>query len=511
MLRIITKGATSQSVYFEILDSASTTGGRKTGIVFNSAGLTAYYARNGAAAVSITLVTLASASAAWSSGGFVQVDATNMPGIYRLDVPNAAFATGVDGVIITVKGASGMVQVSASFQLVSINLQDAVRGGMTALPNANAQSSGGLFTMGTGAGQINQANNGQIDVNSVRLSGTTQTARDLGASVLLSSGTGTGQVSLSSGAVLLQATQTGVTIPTVTNLTNAPSDSSGVTTLLSRLSAARAGYLDVLNGIVASIWAAVTDSSGVTTLLSRIVGTLAAGTHNAQSGDSFARLGAPSGASVSADIADVATDVNDILVEVDTEVAAIKVVTDQFAFTVANQVDANALTGGGGLDAAGVRSAVGLASANLDTQLTSVITEVNANETKIDTVDTVVDAIKAKTDNLTFTVANKVDSNALNLNGSATAANRLERSARAICLGVADTGSSTTSIVTSSLDPSGAVTDQFKGRIVIFDENTSTASLRGQGTDITGSTSGGVLTVTALTTAPQSGDTFTIV
>jgi hypothetical protein len=37
------------------------------------------------------------------------------------------------------------------------------------------------------------------------------------------------------GAVLLQATQTGVTIPTVTTLTNAPSDSSGVTTLLSRV------------------------------------------------------------------------------------------------------------------------------------------------------------------------------------------------------------------------------------------------------------------------------------
>lgn len=63
---------------------------------------------------------------------------------------------------------------------------------------------------------------------------------------------------------------TGNTIPTVTTLTNAPSDSSGTTTLLSRLSAARAGYLDVLNGLIAAIWAAVTDSSGTTTLLSRL-------------------------------------------------------------------------------------------------------------------------------------------------------------------------------------------------------------------------------------------------
>jgi hypothetical protein len=61
------------------------------------------------------------------------------------------------------------------------------------------------------------------NANTIAVSGTTQTARDLGASVLLSSGTGTGQISLTSGAVLLQATQTGVTIPTVTTLTNLPS------------------------------------------------------------------------------------------------------------------------------------------------------------------------------------------------------------------------------------------------------------------------------------------------
>lgn len=40
---------------------------------------------------------------------------------------------------------------------------------------------------------------------------------------------------------------TNITIPVTTTLTNAPSDSSGVTTLLSRLSSARAGYLDLLN------------------------------------------------------------------------------------------------------------------------------------------------------------------------------------------------------------------------------------------------------------------------
>jgi hypothetical protein len=64
---------------------------------------------------------------------------------------------------------------------------------------------------------------GLADANMVKMgptgAGIAQAARDIGTSVLLSSGTGTGQVSLVSGAVLLQATQTGVTIPTVTTVT----------------------------------------------------------------------------------------------------------------------------------------------------------------------------------------------------------------------------------------------------------------------------------------------------
>jgi hypothetical protein len=92
----------------------------------------------------------------------------------------------------------------------------------------------------------------------------------------------------------------------------------------------------------------------------------------------------------------------------------------------------------------------------------------------------------------------------------ADAVPRFRRAVKGITLGTCDTGGSTTSIVTSSLDPAAAVTDQFKGKIVTFAEDTTTANLRGQSTDITGSTAAGVLTVTALTTAPASGDTFSI-
>lgn len=82
-------GLTSQTVDVFLGDSSSTTGAGLTGLVYNSSGLSCYY-RKGAtgSATSITLATQ-TVGGAWSSGGFVQIDATNMPGVYRFDVPNA--------------------------------------------------------------------------------------------------------------------------------------------------------------------------------------------------------------------------------------------------------------------------------------------------------------------------------------------------------------------------------------------------------------------------------------
>lgn len=103
-----------------------------------------------------------------------------------------------------------------------------------------------------------------------------------------------------------------------------------------------------------------------------------------------------------------------------------------------------------------------------------------------------------------------VDADVQEIDADATCATNLQRSTAAIVRGVVDTGASTTSIPTSSLSPAAAAADQFKGRIVTFDKDTTTAALRGQATDITANTSGGTLTCTALTTGPASGDTFTI-
>lgn len=98
-------GATSVILEIGIENSASA-GNGKTGLAFNTASLTAYYKIDGAAApVAITLVTCTLGT--WTSGGFKEVDATNMPGKYELHVPDAAFASG-GLVTIFLKGASGM-------------------------------------------------------------------------------------------------------------------------------------------------------------------------------------------------------------------------------------------------------------------------------------------------------------------------------------------------------------------------------------------------------------------
>lgn len=82
-------GLTSQTIDVFLGDSSSTTGAGLTGLVYNSSGLSCYY-RKGATgtATAITLATQ-TVGGAWSSGGFVQIDATNMPGVYRFDIPNA--------------------------------------------------------------------------------------------------------------------------------------------------------------------------------------------------------------------------------------------------------------------------------------------------------------------------------------------------------------------------------------------------------------------------------------
>ncbi len=115
----IAPGSTSQSI--ELYLGA-------TGLTASTSGLSARYNRTRTASVSIPLVARTIAQA-WTSGGFAEVDATNMPGVYRLDLPDAALAAGADDVTVVVRGASGTNGAVMTINLKSAGLSEAQTAG----------------------------------------------------------------------------------------------------------------------------------------------------------------------------------------------------------------------------------------------------------------------------------------------------------------------------------------------------------------------------------------------
>jgi hypothetical protein len=116
----IAPGSTSQSI--ELYLGA-------TGLTASTSGLSAYYNRTRSADVQIPLVAR-SITQAWTSGGFAEVNASTMPGVYRLDIPNEALAAGADDVTVVVRGASGTNGAVMSIKLSS--------GGLTTAQTATA-------------------------------------------------------------------------------------------------------------------------------------------------------------------------------------------------------------------------------------------------------------------------------------------------------------------------------------------------------------------------------------
>lgn len=207
------RGSTSRIATFTIGDTRSGVGAFLAGVLYNSAGLTAtYQADTAATATAITLVTMTAGT--WVSGGFVELSAA---GTYQIGLPNAALASGKQ-VKVILSGAANMAPVEITIDLQAVDDQDAVRMGLTALPNANANAAGGLYTLG-------------------------------GTGVDLAAWRGSTPSPLNSGAVQV--------------------------------------YVVGYSG----------DPGGVTTLLGRVPGTV-----QPQTGDAYARLGAPAGASISADL-----------------------------------------------------------------------------------------------------------------------------------------------------------------------------------------------------------------
>lgn len=166
MLRTIQRAGTSRSIQLFIRSTASTPAGQGlTGLTF-SAGPTVYYTRLNTSGVPLaapTAITLATqtATGAWSSGGFVAMDGTNAPGLYRLDLPDAALATGAAYLVVSWKGTNVVEDctvielpdydaLSAPATTVDANVVS-ISGDTTAADNLEAAADGTGYNLGNGS------------------------------------------------------------------------------------------------------------------------------------------------------------------------------------------------------------------------------------------------------------------------------------------------------------------------------------------------------------------------
>jgi hypothetical protein len=103
-MRTIKHGATDQSTVIRIIDS--TTGAPEQAVEHGD--ITLWYRREGGSVTSITPAARAAANSAHADGGIEHLD----DGYYRVDLPDAACATGAAGVVVGGSVASMIVQGS---------------------------------------------------------------------------------------------------------------------------------------------------------------------------------------------------------------------------------------------------------------------------------------------------------------------------------------------------------------------------------------------------------------
>jgi hypothetical protein len=127
---------------------------------------------------------------AWTNTGIGTLTAIGN-GRYYADLTQTLVATTGDVIETRYKSANTAECPGDSVQVVAIDVDNAVTLGLSSLPNATAGALNGL--------PLSADTAGRVDV--IKINGTSQTARDIGASVLLSPGTGTGQVNLALGRV----------------------------------------------------------------------------------------------------------------------------------------------------------------------------------------------------------------------------------------------------------------------------------------------------------------------
>ncbi len=173
----ILAGSVSQTLNLFMKDNSSTFGtGGLTNLLFNTASLTCNYAFPRGGSTSIALQSLASSTAAWTSGGFLPIDTVGMKGWYRFDAPNAMFAANQGReVALNFQGAARLIQFSTNIELTGCDNQDSIHFGLTAVPNAVAGAASGLH--------INGVNSGTTTYGALTVTGATTLTGGLAANI----------------------------------------------------------------------------------------------------------------------------------------------------------------------------------------------------------------------------------------------------------------------------------------------------------------------------------------
>ncbi len=155
MLMSYKRGQGSIVLRVKILDSTASTGAGKTGLTSASSSLIiSTIADNEATATAYTVaasnvetITTLGTFSAPTSGKcrFKEVDSTNHKGVYEIQIADARFAvSSAKSLLVSIVGATGAAETDAVIPLMDIDPYDSVRAGLTSLPNAAANTNGGL-------------------------------------------------------------------------------------------------------------------------------------------------------------------------------------------------------------------------------------------------------------------------------------------------------------------------------------------------------------------------------
>ena len=168
MKEILRRGATSNILRVFLQDSAVTTGAGKTGLTNASSGLIistiadleATATTYTSAASNVETITTLGTFAAPTAGKcrFKEVDATNFPGVYEIQIADARFNVSNSTQLLVSIQCTGVAPVFAEYQLIAVDLLDTVRLGLTAIPNV-AQGTSGALPTGNATGQVTVATN----------------------------------------------------------------------------------------------------------------------------------------------------------------------------------------------------------------------------------------------------------------------------------------------------------------------------------------------------------------